>query len=171
MPKWLHSQREDLRKLWWTRRAELSSLSELRVALKTCGYPGLSFITSDKKKDAGCDTTQPHLRPPVSQEVCTPLTGGGLHSELGQFGVEDVWDDGVKCWAEFHKQDPCIRPQQWSEGVLAPHPAPNTPWAVKWESFTCQPNPLQNVFPCVLYFFVEIIIRLWMSLKTTYSHL
>ncbi len=45
---------------------------------------------------AGCDAPQPHLLPPVCQEVCDPLTGGGWHSELGEFGAEDVWDDGVE---------------------------------------------------------------------------
>ncbi len=46
---------------------------------------------------AGCDAPQPHLLPPVCQEVCDPLTGGGWHSKLGEFGVEDVWDDSVEC--------------------------------------------------------------------------
>ncbi len=37
-------------------------------------------------------------------------------NELGEFGVEDVWDDGVECRAEVHKQDPRICP--WRVEVL-----------------------------------------------------
>ncbi len=40
--------------------------------------------------------------------ICDPLTGGNGHSELGEFGAEDIWDDGVKCQVEVHEQDPCI---------------------------------------------------------------
>lgn len=37
---------------------------------------------------------QPHLLPPVSQEVCDPLKGWGWDSELIEFEAEDFWDDG-----------------------------------------------------------------------------
>ncbi len=64
----------------------------------------------------GCDIPQLHLLPPVSQEVCDPPTGGAWYSELGEFGGEDVWDDGVKQQAEVSKQDLCICP--WGDKVL-----------------------------------------------------
>ncbi len=65
---------------------------------------------------AGCNAPQPHLLPPVCREVCDLLAGGGWQSVRGEFGVEDVWDDGVECRAEVHKQDPRICP--WGVKVL-----------------------------------------------------
>ena len=47
---------------------------------------------------------------PVGQEAGDPLTDGGGHRELGSFGQEDVWYDGVEGRAEVHIQDPHISP-------------------------------------------------------------
>ncbi len=43
-------------------------------------------------ESTGCDFPQPHLLPPVFQEMCDPLTGGGWHSELVE-GLLGWW-----CW-------------------------------------------------------------------------
>lgn len=45
----------------------------------------------------GADSPQSDLLFPVCHRVCGPLTDGGWHSELGQFGVEHFKDDGVGC--------------------------------------------------------------------------
>ena len=42
----------------------------------------------------------------ICQEVRNPLTGGGWHSELGEFGEEDFWHDDVERRAEVHKRRP-----------------------------------------------------------------
>src|SRR4029434_382009 len=72
--------------------------------------------TSADCPGAGYNFSQPHLLLPVYQEVCNPLTGGGMHSELGEFGEEDFWDDGVKRRAEVYKQHLFIR--TWGVEVL-----------------------------------------------------
>lgn len=47
----------------------------------------------------GCDFPQPHLL-----FVCDALTDWSWHSELGEFGVVDFWDDGVERRAEVHRR-------------------------------------------------------------------
>ncbi len=51
---------------------------------------------------------QPHMLPPVRQEVCDPPAGGVRHVQLGELVLQQSRDDGVKSRAEVHKQDPGV---------------------------------------------------------------
>lgn len=44
------------------------------------------------------------------------MTGGGGHSELGEFGEEDLRGDSVEHQTEVQEQDLCVRP--WGVKVL-----------------------------------------------------
>jgi hypothetical protein len=43
---------------------------------------------------------------PVGQEVSDPLTDGVRHVQLGEFVLQQFWDDGIELRAKIHKQYP-----------------------------------------------------------------
>jgi len=52
---------------------------------------------------------QPHVLPPVRQEVCDPPAGESVrHTQLGELVLQQRRDDVIKSRAEVHKQDPDI---------------------------------------------------------------
>ena len=51
---------------------------------------------------------QPHMLPPVRQEVSDPPAGGVRHTQLGELVLKQSRNDGVEGRAEVHKQDPGV---------------------------------------------------------------
>lgn len=50
-----------------------------------------------------CDFSKLYMLLPVCQKVCNILTDGSWYSKLGEFKVEDMWNNGVKCRAKVYK--------------------------------------------------------------------
>lgn len=79
-----------------------------------------AVVYVEKEEQRGEDTSLgvPVLIVQVLDEIfpsftcckCYPLTDGSWYNELGEFRVEDFWDDDVKCRAKVDKQNSSIHP-------------------------------------------------------------
>ncbi len=98
--------------VWWpiqTRQSWLcrEQMCKIRSAAPEAGWTSWAGTGTTPTLDPG-RLWIPETRG-FPQQLCDPLTGGGCHIELDEFGAEDVRDDGVERRAEVHKQNPELR--------------------------------------------------------------
>lgn len=85
---------------------------------------------------------------PAPFQVCwLPITGGGWHSNLGEFGAGDFWDDCVKCQGISFPGEPSVA--RWSAADCINH----WRWTCSTSCMKCSGG--QNIF--YFFLFLQII--------------